>query len=801
MRRNQRILRWLLLLFITCFTFVGCKRDDESTDKKKEQNPTETVNETTPTGDVQAVPTDSPHVETPTPELTATSTPTPEPTATSTPTPEPTATSTPTPEPTATSTPTPIPLKDVAIDGNNFPDSVFRKYISNHFDTNRDGKLNGEEIKKATIIELEDEDVCDFTGIEYLVWLETLDCDHSGGLVVLDVRKNTNLKTIDCHDCRTIEQLYVGENVNLDSLWCKGNAIKSLDVSGCPNVTLLNCRSNGIDYLNVNGCVSLDYLDCGNNHLTNLDISACTALTSLHCGSNNLTALDVSKCTKLNELACGGNSIASLNVDYCLELEKLTSSDNAFTSLNLTKCSKLTELECSENRLTTLDLSGCPKLERLRCNENQMVSLNVTNCADLVGLDCEKNNLTSLDVSNCKKLLPANFKADSQVSLTGWILDGDTEGPVVLSIGSYKEDIMKELCKKYPSVEFVGVGYSEEVDVIEINSDFDRLFQEGKLYCIDEAYKRYKEQLSENRCKYFMRNGKKYGVPVGMDNNVGCLFANMDLLKKAGYETIPETYDELVKCCDKLISLGITPFGCAGCDGAEWCMCQVLETFVVNSCGAETFEKILTNKISWNNKEIIDAADLLKQMVDRGYFNQDILEIDFETVQRNFINGRYAFFLSDATNCYVFDKNHMNVKVSYFPVINVAKANKGGLSGGNLNQALGVSSKSRRPELATEIAFELGKLLSKYGYLEDNVIPVWPIDYDDSSKGNLTRETVRLVTKAHDYVAPEYWRLKNRLAKYWYYSNVSGLFEYSWKDGTEFASDMDFVIEAEEEGY
>ena len=820
MKKSKKTLAFtVLMILIVCFIFVGCKGDDKSTDKEREQNPTETVNETAPTGDAQTIPTDSPSptdttvptitpvptdsppVETPTPELIATSTPTPEPTATSTPTPEPTATSTPTPEPTATSTPTPIPLKDVAIDGNNFPDSVFRKYVSDHFDTNRDGKLNEEEIKNATVIELEDDDVCDFTGIEYLVWLETLDCDHSGGLVVLDVRKNTNLKTIDCHDCRTIEQLYVGENDNLDNLWCKGNAIKSLDVSGCPNLTLLNCRKNELDFLNVSGCAKLDYLDCGTNLLTTIDISTCTALTSLLCGGNNLVSLDVSKCTKLIELGCAENSIASLNVDYCPELEKLTCNDNVLTSLKVTRCSKLTQIECSGNKLTSLDVSGCPKLGALWCNDNQIVSLDVTKCVDLTLLHCDNNNITSLDVGNCKKLLSASFEADPQVSLTGWILDGDTEGPIILSIGTYREDVVKELRKKYPSVEFVEVGSSDDYDVIYFGGSFDRLYQEGKLYCIDEAYKKYKEQLPENRCKYFTQNGRKYGVPMSMDNNVGCLFANMDLLKKAGYETIPETYDELVKCCDKLISLGIIPFGCAGCDGEEWCMCQVLETFIVNSCGAETFEKILSNRTSWNNQGIIDAADLLKQIVDKGYFNQDIFEIDFETVQRNFVNGRYAFFLSDATNCYVFDENHMNVKVSYFPVINVEKANKGELSGGNLNQGLGVSSRSRRPELAADVAFELGKLLSKNRYLEQNEIPVWPIDYDDSSKGNLTRETVRLVTTAHDYVAPEYWRLSKRLSKQRYYSNVSYLLKYSWEDGTEFASSMDYVIEAEEEGY
>ena len=41
-----------------------------------------------------------------------------------------------------------------------------------------------------------------------------------------------------------------------------------------------------------------------------------------------------------------------------------------------------------------------------------------------------------------------------------------------------------------------------------------------------------------------------------MTMNVVTMFANMDLLKEAGWDHVPETYDELIVLCDKLIEAG-----------------------------------------------------------------------------------------------------------------------------------------------------------------------------------------------------------------------------------------------------
>ncbi len=75
------------------------------------------------------------------------------------------------------------PIEEVKIDSSNFPDDLFRKYVSKNFDTDHNGVLNEEEILKVRDIDLtECYDPCtgayvkDLTGAECFVMLKNLYC-------------------------------------------------------------------------------------------------------------------------------------------------------------------------------------------------------------------------------------------------------------------------------------------------------------------------------------------------------------------------------------------------------------------------------------------------------------------------------------------------------------------------------------------------------------------------------------------------------------------------------------------------
>ncbi|MBQ6973039.1 MAG: putative Ig domain-containing protein, partial [Synergistaceae bacterium] len=102
---------------------------------------------------------------------------------------------------------------DVAVDAANFPDSVFRQYVSDNFDKDGNGYLSDGEIAGATRIEeIDSKGISSLKGVEYFTALKYLDC-NSNQLIKLDVSHNTDLTYLRC-DSQTREGLILTSSGN-----------------------------------------------------------------------------------------------------------------------------------------------------------------------------------------------------------------------------------------------------------------------------------------------------------------------------------------------------------------------------------------------------------------------------------------------------------------------------------------------------------------------------------------------------------------------------------------------------------
>ena len=237
---------------------------------------------------------------------------------------------------------------EVSIDATNFPDENFRSYVSDEFDSNKDGKLSGEEIGDVNIIYVSESGIESLKGIEYFSALTYLDCSYN-----------------------QLSNLDVSQNIALTELECQENQLSSLDVSKNTVLDRLVCKSNQLTDLDVSKNTALVYLNCDDNQLTSLDVSKNTALVYLFCSQNQLTSLDVSKNTALEPLGC---------------------SDNQLTSLDVSQNTALVVLYCPHNQLTDLDVSQNTALRYLACDGNQLTSLDISNCKNLIE-KCQKGSV------------------------------------------------------------------------------------------------------------------------------------------------------------------------------------------------------------------------------------------------------------------------------------------------------------------------------------------------------------------------------------------------------------------------
>lgn len=270
----------------------------------------------------------------------------------------------------------------------------------------------------------------------------------------------------------------------------------------------------------------------------------------------------------------------------------------------------------------------------------------------------------------------------------------------------------------------------------------------GRVYCVDDVYATYKNELPEVMMGNVKYDGKYYGVPMTM--NIVGLFANMDLLAEVGYSDVPATYEDLIACCDKLVAAGITPFGCSGKE--TWCVTEYLESIIEKTAGATVLNEIFAGKASWNNPDVSKAVGIFQEMIDKEYFDPNGIALSNDEVKANFMAGKYAFYMNGTWNCADFANAGLDfVKVSEFPVIDSSKSKLGELIGGP-SDTLAVASGSKNAKVAAEAAFELAKGICHYGYLDGCGLPAWTPDYDTSSVNPLTQSVAAICANASQYV-------------------------------------------------
>ena len=275
----------------------------------------------------------------------------------------------------------------VKINKTNFPDDVFRKYVSSNFDKNKDGTLSTAELLEVLEINVERRiDSYDDQGNPHFV--------------------GTAVKTV-----KGIEFF-----PNLLHLTCNGNEITTIDVSKNTNLDILHCALNKIEKLDVSKNIYLTVLECMNNKLTKLDVSKNTRLEFLSCGYNALQKLDVTKNTKLTSLYCSAAMLDKLDVTHNPKLNYLTFNDNKLTSIDLSACKELKDLNCVGNALKSLDISGNKKLVNLTAFRNKFKTLNIKGYGNLETVSASENELTSVNISDCKKLVDLDLKTNKTLT-------------------------------------------------------------------------------------------------------------------------------------------------------------------------------------------------------------------------------------------------------------------------------------------------------------------------------------------------------------------------------------------------
>ncbi len=183
----------------------------------------------------------------------------------------------------------------VVINGDNFPDESFRKYILEleatvTGDNAGNGIFEKEELEQIKSVMASSLEIQDLTGIENFTYLEILNCG--------------------------------------------GNSIKELDLSHFKNLKELICSENELESLDLSKLVALEKLDCANNSITELNVSDNPLLTELCCSSNPVTELDIRNNPSLQRFEASNTKLTSLNIENHIPFDAENEKEFDFFELN-----------------------------------------------------------------------------------------------------------------------------------------------------------------------------------------------------------------------------------------------------------------------------------------------------------------------------------------------------------------------------------------------------------------------------------------------------------------------------------
>ena len=297
---------------------------------------------------------------------------------------------------------TPVPSdywdgSPVELNEQNFPDMIFRLYLMDKIDADKDNVLSPDELALEKM-DVRSQGINDLKGIEYFTRLTYLNCSQNS-LTSLDVSNNRELTELYCAK-NELKTLNISGCEKLKTVLCNENHLEKLDVSGAGNLNVLNCSSNSIYTIDLSKNTELTTLEIFLNPLYSLDVSHNTKLYALYCYSDQLGSLDVSKNTDLEILFCGENLLDSIDVSNNTKLKKLSCHTTNISSLDVSHNPLLTELICSSTYISELDVSMLPDLEEIRAGFTDLTTLDLSKNPKLKALNIMYSKIKEIDLRN-----------------------------------------------------------------------------------------------------------------------------------------------------------------------------------------------------------------------------------------------------------------------------------------------------------------------------------------------------------------------------------------------------------------
>lgn len=156
-------------------------------------------------------------------------------------------------------------------------------------------------------------------------------------------------------------------------------------------------------------------------------------------------------------------------------------------------------------------------------------------------------------------------------------------------------------------------------------------------HVVDLTGEPFLEKIPDFNKETYGRDGKVYGMSIS-SWAAGYLY-NKDLLAEAGYDSLPETWDEFLQMCRDLEALGITPF----IESVDQ-MPTTLSAWIgaQSSQMDPSLDELIFSGESTFEEQWTPALEEYNRIFAEGIVSKDVVGLDGDMVRDEFANGRVA---------------------------------------------------------------------------------------------------------------------------------------------------------------
>jgi raffinose/stachyose/melibiose transport system substrate-binding protein len=135
--------------------------------------------------------------------------------------------------------------------------------------------------------------------------------------------------------------------------------------------------------------------------------------------------------------------------------------------------------------------------------------------------------------------------------------------------------------------------------------------------------------------------GGRFGVPYTLHGEA--LYYNKALFAKAGINSPPSTYDDLVADAEKLKAAGIPAIAFGGT--VNWHVMRIMDEILETECGAARHDDLMNMKVSWADEPCATKSFQEFHKWTTNYFLKPFMGIDQAQSFNLFLAGRAAMML------------------------------------------------------------------------------------------------------------------------------------------------------------